>query len=294
VMNASVALAHIDNQPGLEIVAASWLTNKIFVMNAHGTVLPGWPREPSRGGNTGYWATPVVGDVDGDGSPEIVAISKDGNLYCWHANGTALLPANPDGFVRAVGAGTQARRALADLDGDGKREIIVNGASARVFVVRWDGTDQPGWPRDLYAMGKGSPAVGDIDGNGVLDIVITSESDHVWVFDATGALLPGWPKVVPADAPDQGPPPALGGLNGDGKLQIVVASIKNPFTLSTLYVFDYAGNTLLAKPLDLNSQSSPILADVDGDGQIDIVYGGEGGVLHAWNLAGVERAGFPI
>src|SRR5262249_32235439 len=41
VMNASVALAHIDNQPGLEIVAASWLTNKIFVMNAHGTVLPG-------------------------------------------------------------------------------------------------------------------------------------------------------------------------------------------------------------------------------------------------------------
>jgi hypothetical protein len=36
------------------------------------------------------------------------------------------------------------------------------------------------------------------------------------------------------------------------------------------------------------------LADVDGDGGVDIVHGGEAGVLHAWNLSGQELAGFPI
>ncbi len=293
-MNASVALAEIDNQPGLEIVGASWATNRIYAWNNHGDVLPGWPREPFHGGNQGYWASPAVADLDGDGVPEIVAISKDGNLYAWHANGTGILPGYPDGFVRTVGAWTQTTPALADLAGNGQREIIVSGALAQVFVIRPDGSDFPGWPQSLYALGKGSPAVGDVDGDGDLEIVLTSESDHMYVFNADGTLLPGWPQIIAGDSPDLGPSPALGDLDGDGKLEIVVCSVKNPFTFSKIYVLDSTGNILFTKQLETNSQSSPILADLDGDGGIDIVHGGEAGVLHAWNLAGNELPGFPI
>ena len=293
-MNASIALAQLDGAIGLEIVAASWLTNRIYVWNVHGQLLPGWPVQPASGGNPGFWGSPCVGDVDGDGSPEIVVISKDSYLYAWHADGTPLLTGT-NGAVRQVGAWTQTTPALADLDGDGKQEIIVNGAFAKVFVLRYDGTDFPGWPVNLFALGKGSPAVGDVDADGGLDIVITSESDHMYVFRSDGTTLPGWPKSVPGDAPDFGPSPALGDLDGDGRLEIVHCSVKsNPFSLSKLYVFDATGNTLLAKPLELNSQASPILADLDGDGTIDIVHGGEAGILHAWNLAGQELAGFPI
>jgi hypothetical protein len=46
--------------------------------------------------------------------------------------------------------------------------------------------------------------------------------------------------------------------------------------------------------LGVGTQSSPILADLDGDGGTDIVHGGESGVLHAWNLSGNELPGFPI
>jgi hypothetical protein len=293
-MNASVALADLDFLPGLEIVGASWLTNKIFVWNSHGDLLPGWPRQPARGGNTGYWASPAVGDVDADGAPEVVAISKDGNLYAWHADGTPLVPAFGDGFVATVGAWTQTTPALVDLDGDGQREIIVSGSLARVFVFRADGAVFPGWPRDLFALGKGSPAVGDLDGDGDLDIVITSESDHVWVFNPDGTLLPGWPKVVSGDAPDLGPSPALGDMDGDGHPDIVLCSVRNPFDTSKIYVFNAAGATLFTKQLESNSQSSPVLADLDGDGSVDILHGGEAGLLHAWNMSGAELAGFPI
>jgi hypothetical protein len=264
VMNASVTLANLDGAPGLEILAASWATNRLYAWRANGTLLPGWPREPANGGNVGYWGSPAVGDVDGDGSPEVVIVSKDGWLYAWHANGTPLLPGN--GGVRVVGAWTQTTPALADLDGDGKREMIVSGALARVDVIRWDGTDFPGWPRSLFALGKTSPVVGDVNGDGDLEIVVGSESDHLYVFASDGTLLPGWPRLVPQDSPDFGPSPALGDLDGDGRLEIVTVSNKNPFTLSKLFVFDATAQPILEKQLELNSQASPVLADVDGDG----------------------------
>lgn len=292
-MNASVALAQMDAQPGLEIVAASWLTNRIYVWRADGSLLPGWPREPSSGGNTGYWGSPAIADLDGDGVLEVAIVSKDGWLYVWHADGTPLLPAT-NGAVRQVGAWTQTTPAFADLDGDGHLEIVVSGATANVYVLRDDGSDFPGWPQAMYAFGKSSPAIGDLDADGDLEIVVPSESDHIWVYQTDGTQLPGWPKSSPQDAPDFGPSVSLGDLDGNSTLEVVLVSVKNPWTSSKLRVYDYQGNILLEKQLELNSQSSPILADLDGDGGLEIVHGGEAGVLHAWNIGGQELAGFPI
>jgi hypothetical protein len=293
LMLASVALAAIDAQPGLEIVAASWLLNRIDLWNSHGQELPGWPQQPSNGGNTGFWSSPSIADLNADGAPEIVAISKDGWLYAWHADGTPLLHGT-NGSVRQVGAWTPTTATLADLDRDGHREMIVAGATAQVFVIRDDGSDFPGWPQSLFALCKASPVVGDLDKDGTLEIVVLSESNHLYVFGSDGSNRPGWPKVVPADSPDFGPSPALGDLDGDGRLEIVVCSVREPFPLTKLFVFDASGNTMLTKQLETYSQSTPILADIDGDGATDIVHGGEAGVLHAWNLAGQELVGFPI
>ena len=293
LMNASLALGEFNALPGLEIVAAPWLSNRMYVFDGQGHVLPGWPQEPLNGGNVGYWASPAVGDLDDDGSPEVVAISKDGWLYVWHYDGTPLV-AETDGKVRYVGAWTQNTPALADLDANGDLEIIVATAPGSLLVVGPNGVDDPGWPVALNKVAKASPVVGDVDGDGFPEIVVTSQNDLLHVLRPDGSALPGFPVYAPCRAPDMGPSPALGDLDGDGKLEIVLPVVPANFALSELRVYDYQGNVTFSKPLGNYTQVSPVLADLDGDGGIDLVISSEAGVLYAWDTAGNDLAGFPI
>jgi hypothetical protein len=133
-----------------------------------------------------------------------------------------------------------------------------------------------------------------VDDDGVPEIVVTSQNDLLHVLKPDATYLPGFPVSCPSRAPDFGPSPALGDLDGDGKLEIVVPVVPSIFTNSELRVYDHQGNVTLSKPLDNYTQMSPVLADLDGDGSTDIVIGGEAGVLYAWDTAGDDLAGFPI
>jgi hypothetical protein len=283
----------LNAQPGLEIVAASWATNRLCVLDGHGRSLPGWPQEPHNGGSQGYWASPAVGDLDANGTAEIVIIGKDGWLYAWHHDGTPLVPAT-NGKVRYLGSWTQNTPALADLDANGDLEIVVSTSRGSLLVVGPDGTDDPGWPVSLGGYAKGSPAVGDVDGDGVLDIVVSSQNDLLHVLRPDGSSLPGFPVQAPNRAPDFGPSPALGDLDGDGKLEIVLPVVPVDLALTELRIYDHHGNVIFTKPLGNYTQASPVLADLDGDNSIDIVIGGESGILYAWDMAGNDVAGFPI
>src|SRR3989442_220630 len=65
--------------------------------------------------------------------------------------------------------------AVADLDGDGRPEIVVATHPGLLYVLRFDGHSlsvAPGWPRAVGAHIGSSPAVGDLDGDGTPEIVI--------------------------------------------------------------------------------------------------------------------------
>jgi hypothetical protein len=146
------ALANFDGGPGLDIVAAAYTSREVYVFDASGAVLPGWPRPTV----DFVRASVALGDIDGDRRLEIVAVDQDGYLYAWNGDGTEVIDgdANPatDGVFRRLPDTSQWQYqmpALADIDADGMAEVIVPAQDAKLYVLNEAGADEPGWPRVL-------------------------------------------------------------------------------------------------------------------------------------------------
>jgi hypothetical protein len=115
------------------------------------STVPGWPVTWAERKWYSYSA-PVVGDLDGVGAPEVAFVSRDsgpGNtaqVRAYHSNGTAVA-----GFPKDLPLDFGAVPAIADLDGDGRNELIVGGSS-------WSG--QPGTAPGLWVYDVGGPSTG--------------------------------------------------------------------------------------------------------------------------------------
>ena len=295
---ASVALGELDGVQGLEIVGAAWDTKKLYVFNKDGVNLPGFPKTTI----DLCWASPVLGDFDGDGDLEIIAYDVDGTVYAWHHDGTELRDgdSNPatDGPFFAAGSASDgwhvSTPAMADMDDDGVLELIVCAPSDNIYCLNHNGTSVPGWPVavDVGASISGSPAVGDIDNDGYPEVVVQTTWSRVYGLNHDGTEMPGWPKWVNASSFFNSSP-ALADLTGDGFLEVILAG-QNGY----LYIFRSTGASLPGWPIEYSTsggtESSPIVADISGDGSLDIILGAEDGFLKAWDINGDFLPGFPI
>ena len=218
------AIADLDGDGRPEIVTASgWTSPGVYLHAYHsnGTEVAGFPVLF----DNGYVDTfPVIGDVDGDGAPEIVVVAEAGAtpvVKILSANGTVERSMNATGTVFY---GTAP--ALGDLDGDGAPEIVVQTNDA-LNVWKGDGTTLPGWPRTWSGRSQGDsgPVIGDVDGDRLPDIAITTQvagsaSDgDVRVYGRNGALHPHFPKAITIGP---GGVPAIADIDGDGRNELVV------------------------------------------------------------------------
>ena len=170
--------------------------------------------------------------------------------------------------------------------------------------------DGSGYKRALDGGINSVPVVGDINGDGVKDILFNAFDGKVHCFSAKDSSkeLAGWPFTLPGNSSGSyfefPAEPTLPDVNGDGKLEVVVVSwtetesSKHPAIPRTgqngsIYVLDGSGKLLTQQKLepmityDNVSRSKPVVADIDGDKQMEILisssdYGG----LVAYDVVG--------
>jgi hypothetical protein len=194
-------------------------------------------------GETGWFASPSLVDLDGDRRLEIVApfystFVFDGKGHRL-AKGTAT-----DGRVYAPGV-------VADLDRDGAKEIVIGGNAGTVaaynliggrLVVKWRAsTCSGGQCPETRGM-----AAGDLDRDGRIEVVATttntsSRASQVFAFTATGARVPGWPRDRGYAA--YGENVGIGNLDDDRQLEVVAT-----FDNHQIHLFNHDGTSVLAAP----------------------------------------------
>ncbi|MFQ6091186.1 MAG: FG-GAP-like repeat-containing protein [bacterium] len=250
------------------------------------------------GGATDYFGA-TVADVDGDGANEIIVSTRGPDGYSLHLlelNGSEL-PGWPVRFDFPL----QARlttRAVGDLDGDGKLEIVAGSANydldvaSGVSVYAWhsDGSPVTGWPQQIPEAYFSAVALGDLNGDGDLEIVAGSSnpdlsSGAVYLWHHDGAVAAGWPKTNRRFGFTH---PTMGDLNGDGGPDILFAS-------DSLYAWDYAGEALPGWPQPCGySYNSPNLGDIDRDGEPEILVATLFSLAYAWGRDGTPVPGWPV
>jgi hypothetical protein len=305
---SDAAIADIDFDGDLEIVIAGWgaslAEGSLHIVGADGAPHPGWPQSL---GGTFNWASAAVGQLSPDQHLEIVTMQgQSGIVYAFHADGNEVLdgdgdPATVGPFFSTASSFNYGSPALGDLDGDLLDEIVVvqNTASGRVFAIDGDGSLLPGWPFLTGGQITSSPAIADLDGVAPPEIVVTAEDDSVYVLTADGTPFPGWPRhAVVNSVTARSPSPVVADLDLDGQLDVIVVANDG-----RIHAWDRNGDTLPGWEDVLFAQSAlaagaseatPTLGDIDADGQLEMLIGGEDGKLYAFNHDATEVLGFPI
>lgn len=250
---AQVVLEDLNADSEFETIALgnnfSAQTASIFAWRRDGTQLnSNFPITiPDQNSNLVFPQGPrvLVGDVDGDGSRELVVqegvSSSTFTLGLFGSNGSAKTWNSP------VFNGYPTQMILADLDHNGSLETILLcmcNAQAQLHVLQPDGTERAGWPVTLAS--NGYLAVGDINRDGTEEIAV-SAYNSIYLFEPNGiSFSSAWPLTVSLAGSGTGPfgPVILADVDGDGFPEIV----------TTRDQYSFANNPLL--PAGTSASSS--------------------------------------
>jgi len=329
----TLALADLENDDKIDIIvgrASGGSTKQLSVYKPNGAVRPGWPAR--RDGEPGYgWGmynqNAAAADLDGDGFKEIIgptdthyitALDRDGNQLPANAIYQGINPAGPKVWSQVgvhvkhkvdlrgyAHCGEEHRPnfadsapTLADLDGNGIREVIVVG---NVYNCGTDpytslyhmpfifNADRSRWKASGFnwiaipkpdsnsaplsenynkiETAQPNPVIADLDGDGLQEILYASYDGRVHAYWLDKSEHGNWPFSVYKKSEGVmrfASEPVVADLNNNGTAEVIFASWvqKGSHKTGKLYMLDYLGNVIhqLALPKAVNGDWNGALA----------------------------------
>jgi|CXWL01.1.fsa_nt_gi hypothetical protein len=226
----------------------------------------------------------LIGDVNGDGRPEVIQLWANGGslgmiVYGWSGSGMTTLWSSSN-----MGQGPGAVSWLiGDVNGDGKAEIIqqwANGGSLGTIVYGWSsGAMSTLWSSSNMGQGPGAVSwlIGDVNGDGCAEIV------QQWANGGSlGTIVYGWVSgamttLWASSNMGQGPGAVgwlIGDVNGDGRAEII-QQWANGGSLGTI-VYGWVSGAMTTLWTSSNMGQGPgavswLIGDINGDGRPEIV-----------------------
>jgi hypothetical protein len=303
---SSPAVADIDRDGFPEIVVAAGTHHThecepggVIVLSHTGNVELGWPKltvdENGDGCRDGIFSTPALADLTNDGFLEIIVGSFDKRIYAWRHDGS-LLPGFPpnsalyqrfgwDNLEGQLADTIWSSPTVADLNGDDQLEILIGTDEGNCDDSWSNGT---GWVCPYESPPENNP--GYCGGT-------------LFGLDAQGNHLPNFPKYLLETIQST---PMAADINRDGSPEIFVGtgtyyhtrSPDHPTFGFRLFGWDGNGNSLPGweggQVTGGAMPASPVLGDITGDDQPEILATSMDKKLYAWHLDGSSVAGFPM
>lgn len=284
-----LALADLNNDGADEIILCH--NEEINVIDGQGNML--WTQSLV-GGMAQYPA--AVGDINNNGSLEIVALTAYGNarggINVFDANGNVILATvtNNNPLICAP--------VLADINNDGELEIIFCGrgkasASISAGIHAWNlqGEEMEGFPFELPSTPAFTPTVADIDNDGSLEIFASTTSalycishtgEQLYTVESNDSYKYSYQSPLVVDFKGDGNWSLVGACHGDNPNHYVRDALTGEY---------HAG---WPKPVSYWTYSAPTVVK-NGDKQaIFMGVSGEGNVFYQYDIEGNVAPGFPL
>jgi outer membrane protein assembly factor BamB len=250
------------------------------------------------------YTQPIVTDLIGDETTELVVVDFRGTVFVFRPNGTTV-------WKKTLASQTEAQPAVGDFDADGAKEIAVATGKRLVLVERngtvawnrtkpfdtsitWmttgqadddppleivaatfggtvivlDGTGTVQWQKDLGTLAA-VHAFGDGDGDGTPEVYAVAQDGVLRSFNATSGRVEWTTQLTTAEV-QMTPPPSMGDIDGDGNPELV--AVTNNGIVSV--VDPKSGDILASSKRDVPIYVHPTIAntDADDDAEVYVIY----------------------
>jgi frataxin-like iron-binding protein CyaY len=163
-------------------------------------------------------------DVDGDGKADLIFQGANNQFWVSKSNGASFDASTPQ-WVQHGGTFTAGEAQYADVNGDGKADLIYQGKTNAFYVSLSTGngfTDPAQWMQHGGSFEAGHAQYADVDGDGKADLIFQGANNQFWVSKSNGssfdAATPLWVQhggsFVAGEA-------QYADLNGDGKADLL-------------------------------------------------------------------------